>query len=69
MAKNVFKKRYVLGEGFPWALGIKNYKTLGMAMSNKGINYIELNWPIELWWHDCPKFRLVLERISDGKKA
>jgi len=27
-----------------------------------------LNWPDELWSEKLPKYRLVLERVSNGKK-
>jgi len=68
MAKKSFKKRYVLGKGYPWAIGLRDYKLIGILKKNKGVNYIILNWPDELWSEKLPKYRLVLERVSNGKK-
>lgn len=58
-----FKERYVLGVGYPWALGINIYKTMALCLERTGTNYKILDWPKELWRHDLPKYRLVLEKL------
>lgn len=61
-----FKRRYELGEGYPWALGIgAPYTDVRLSKVARGMAAEHLNWPPELWSPDLPKFRLVLERVDD----
>lgn len=62
-----FGNRYVLGEGYPWALGeksdlCKEICLLKNVMISSG--FIKLNFPPELWSAHIPKYRLVLEKIE-----
>ena len=67
-----FKKRYVLGIGYPWAMGIgPAYKEICLSSGKKGptgLDRVTLDWPAELWSEDLPQYRLVLERVEKGKK-
>lgn len=68
MKKSRFRKRYVLGEGWPWYEG-PNDRGVGMCASPKaGTDMMKLNLPFDVLNADgndnCPKYRLVLERIS-----
>ena len=61
-----FRKRYVLGEGWPWYEGNSN---TGVGMCNcykTGSHTIKLKIPDDLfnWTDKHPKYRLVLERIE-----
>lgn len=67
MKKPKFKKKYVLGEGYPWALGVEKHKETSMVDRTKGVSPIVLDWPEELWSADVPKYRLVLEKVDDKK--
>lgn len=64
MKKPKFKRKYTLGEGHPWAYGIGPYYEIGMNEYPVGIRRKELEWPKELWSKECPKYRLVLERVK-----
>lgn len=62
------KKRYVLGEGYPWGIGERTIDTvnqISMMENPIGINVINLKFPLELWAPNCPKYRLVLEQIEE----
>jgi hypothetical protein len=63
-AKTAFKKRYVLAEGYPYALGTGGYVEAAMCADNTGVNLVRLDWPKELWSAKLPKYRLVLERME-----
>jgi hypothetical protein len=60
-----FKKRYILGEGHPWALGVRNYKAIALSKEATGFNPKIINFPKELWEGDVPKYRLVLEIVNE----
>jgi hypothetical protein len=62
--KTIFKDRYVIAEGYPWAYGTKNYKEIGLNKTPVGMIPIEMDFPKELWNKDVPKYKLVLERIQ-----
>jgi len=64
MKKPQFKKRYVLGIGYPWALGLNDHVLIRMNQENTGQSPQILKWPKELWHKELPKYRLVLERVS-----
>lgn len=65
--KDKFKKRYELGEGYPWALGIgAPYVDVRLTKVQRGMAAVPLNWPGELWSVDLPKYRLVLELVEEG---
>ena len=67
---NKFKKKYVLGEGYPRALGLQShYDKVFLCKESSGSDLIALNFPDELWTKEMPKYRLVLERINKIKKA
>jgi hypothetical protein len=63
-----FQKRYVLGEGFPWAIGTAPYKEIGLSQSQLGVLLNALYFPSELWSKDVPRYRLVLERVDRKAK-
>ncbi len=68
-----FKKRYVLGEGYPWATGLGTpdapYDKLCLCKASKGAEFMTLDFPEELWGKfggpELPKYRIVLERVDD----
>lgn len=62
--KKTFKKRYVLGEGYPWAIGLKEFRHAPLASDPVGTNFELLNFDTALWSADLPKYRLVLERVD-----
>ena len=62
-----FKKRYVLGTGYPWENNNSVPTELLIALSPNGFS-AKLNWPKELWDQDLPQYRLVLERVEKDKK-
>jgi hypothetical protein len=64
---NHFKKRYVLGEGFPWLdIGEKQVSLSSDPADNRPII---LRMPNELFDPSgIPKYRLVLERVHDHEK-
>jgi hypothetical protein len=64
--KPAFKKRYVISVGYPWAFGLKPYKTIGMTPKPYMVYAKSLRFPVELWSREVPKYRLVLE-IVEGK--
>ena len=64
MSKKIFKKRYILGEGYPWAYGKEPYKNIGLVKNSQGVDSINLVFPSELWKDNLPKYRLVLERVN-----
>lgn len=59
-----FKDRYVLGEGYPWALGIGPYYEINLHPEPyvQG-ERVPLDWPDELGSNLLPKYRLGLERV------
>jgi len=64
-----FKKRYVLGTGYPWVLGGKSpQQVICLAVDAIGLDTVTLNWPKELWDNELPQYRLVLERVGKDKK-
>ncbi len=67
MKKSVFKNKYVLGEGYPWAMGINSHFEISLKELPIGGLMIPLIFPKELWSKDIPKYRLVLERVEVGK--
>ena len=60
-----FKDRYVLEEGYPWAIGIRSYKMITLRDVPIGGVDKSLKWPAELWDKNVPKYKLVLEKIDD----
>lgn len=61
--KSRFKDRYVLGEGYPWALGDGPYYEINLQPEPYESERIPLEWPDELGSNLLPKYRLVLERV------
>lgn len=61
-----FKNRYILGEGYPWAIGISPFFEINL---HEGPNIIDerikLDWPDELWSRGLPRYCLVLERVEN----
>ncbi len=58
-----FKKRYVLAEGWPVDLNGR----IGLwkfPHRSRSLTLAELNIPDEVNGEDCPKYRLVLERVK-----
>lgn len=65
MSKRViYKKRYVLAEGYPWAVGTEPATDIRMVIRPTGMVPQILKWPVELWRPELPKYRLVLERVK-----
>lgn len=62
--KKIFKDRYVLGTGYPWAMGINPHTEVALCTDQKGTNFKPIKFPIALWYPDLPKYRLVLERVA-----
>ena len=60
-----FKRRYVLGEG--WACS-SNFNRAVSVCNNNADEKI-LAFPKELDGHDVPKYRLLLERLSERRKT
>lgn len=61
-----FKKKYILGEGWPW-YGDQNDMSISMCRHYEaGSSTIKLNIPHDLVNHvkKHPKYRLVLEKIE-----
>jgi len=69
MKKTKFKNKYVLGEGYPWALGLGPYHSVGVVKGSVGVNYVPLKFPKELWSSKLPKYQLVLEKVPSQKKV
>ena len=65
MKKLKFNKRYVLGEGYPWAMGMKIYTSVALVRAPKGVELIPLDFPIDLWSSAVPRYRLVLEQVKE----
>lgn len=59
-----FQDRYILGEGYPWAMGKGPYTEVGLTEHNRGTLFQELAFPKKLCGIDVPKYRLVLERVK-----
>ena len=60
-----FRNRYVLGEGYPWVLGVGPYYEIRLQqgpMVTDGV--VQICWPEELWAKNLPKYQLVLERVE-----
>lgn len=68
MAKK-FLKKYVLGEGYPWAMGTAEHKEIALSEQAFGFHPVVLLFPKELWDKQLPRYRLVLERIDETNKA
>jgi hypothetical protein len=60
---NKFKKKYVLGEGYPWEYDVDEHKRVGLNKSVSGFDPVVLKFPEEMWSNDVPKYRLILEKI------
>ena len=64
MKKPKFKDRYVLGEGYPFQ---DTYETVVLFKTpydaNEWQDEATLKFPRSIMKKDCPKYRLVLERI------
>lgn len=68
MTKPKFQKRYVLGEGWPLPYYQQGNRTYAVLMQSKVGTVIGLvDFPIESADEDCPKYRLVLERVEVKK--
>jgi len=65
--KPKFKKRYVLGEGYPWVFGMDHYKGVGLTSITPGTSFKDLEWPEELWDRKLPLYRLELVRVDKNK--
>ena len=65
MSESIFKDRYVLGEGYPWPIGIDCYDSIALSESKEYAKFIDLSHIEDLWSPTVPKYRLVLEKIKD----
>ena len=69
MTKIKFKKRYILGTGYPWIMGAGHApKDFCLSTRPIGLDKVMLDWPDELWNRDLPQYRLVLERVKKDEK-
>jgi hypothetical protein len=60
-----FKDTYVLGEGYPWVMGLgPNYRELALCSKPAGGPDMYIKFPIELWDVKVPKYKLVLKRVK-----
>ena len=68
-----FKKRYVLGEGFPWALGDAfkgEYTAITLEKEARGkTKQVLLNFPEALWNIHVKRYRLVLEMVDEKNNS
>ena len=64
MKREKYKNRYILAEGYPYAIGVSNYYEIRIHKEQVGCDMIALEWPEELWDKKLPKYRLVLERVK-----
>lgn len=62
--KTKFKHRYILGEGYPWALNNPPYKAVVLRKHIRLHLFQELVLPNELFADDLPKYHLVLEKVK-----
>ncbi len=62
--KETFKKEYILGVGYPWAYGIRDFQQIGLNKAARGVVPKILRWPKELWSLTIPKYELVLRRVK-----
>jgi len=66
--KPKFKKRYVLGEGYPRKKGIKPKWINTLTPEKNGTGFLYFDWPEELLWKskrtNHPKYRVVLEMVE-----
>jgi len=64
-----FPKRVELATGYPWAMGLGTpespYYNIVMNETATSCKCVTLNWPVELWSRDLPKYKLVLERVDN----
>lgn len=64
--KDMYKERYVLAEGYPWADGLGPYYNIAMCQAPTGVVKVAVIWPEELWLNaGLPRYRLVLERVEE----
>ncbi len=64
-----FRKKYILGEGYPWAMGTNEHKEIALSEQAFGFSPVILSFPKELWDKSLPRYRLVLERIDETNTA
>lgn len=64
--KKKFKDRYVLGEGYPFQDSYANVSLLKKpeSESEPWPDDVILKFPKSIMRDDCPKYRLVLERVK-----
>jgi hypothetical protein len=60
-----FKDRYVLGVGYPWTHGTGPTHHVQLWNKATGGSLMKLKLPNELYQEECPKYRLVLERVDE----
>lgn len=69
--KPKFRKRYVLGEGYPRARAVKPLWVNALSSTINKKEVLKIDWPEALLWKsnkiNYPKYRLELVRV-DGKK-
>ena len=69
--KPKFKKRYVLGEGYPRKTNMKPTWTGSLTPVRNSIKFVDFKWPEELVWKsrriNYPKYRLELVRVDKKK--
>lgn len=64
-----FRFRYVLAEGWPFP-EYKEKIGLKVMMQDRDGKIVHIRFPLETHFEDkdCPKYRLILERVDDEKR-
>ena len=65
MNKDLKRRKIVLAEGYPWAIGVEKYRAIKMNKEPRGLNSVPLEFPNFLWKVNVKKYRLVLEPIDE----
>ena len=65
---NNFLKKYILGIGYPWLMGVDENIAVALSETQMGFSPVTLFFPTELWNKEVPRYRLVLELIDENEK-
>jgi hypothetical protein len=70
-----FKNKYVLGDGFVYGHGectkysddgdVEKYLGIGLTSDKEGLNHLTIKVPTEFFDINCPKYRIILERVYE----
>jgi len=63
-----YKRRYVLGEGYPYGYGQgPPFKQIALTERQVGLSFVPLGFPRELWDKTVPRYRIILRRVREHK--